>query len=250
MQLILIFGPTCSGKTDIAVKLAEDTGWPVIALDRVQCCPQIASGSGRPLARELRATKRLYLDSRPLREGIIDAESAHLRLTMEVDGHRNEPGLILEGGSISLLNYMARSQFWTSGFRWNVKRLRLGDPDAFLQRAKERVQQMFVATDERPSLLQELVALWEEKDVRHILQDVDGYRYAIRFAKQHGLPIDELLHLHSDRRQDLIDGIAHEYLEHAHWQERDFPKWDETNLTSPFQVKTFPATVPGSRDAS
>lgn len=51
MILHLIYGPTCSGKTDMAIQIAQETGWPVVALDRVQCCPQIATGSGRPLNR-------------------------------------------------------------------------------------------------------------------------------------------------------------------------------------------------------
>lgn len=82
MLLHLIYGPTCSGKTDMAIQIAQETGWPVVALDRVQCCPQIATGSGRPLESELQSTRRIYLDSRPsprasltLRVPIVDSYS-------------------------------------------------------------------------------------------------------------------------------------------------------------------------------
>lgn len=82
MILHLIYGPTCSGKTDMAIQIAQETGWPVVALDRVQCCPQIATGSGRPLESELQSTRRIYLDSRPsprasltLRVPIVDSYS-------------------------------------------------------------------------------------------------------------------------------------------------------------------------------
>lgn len=160
MLLYLIYGPTCSGKTDMAIQIAQETGWPVVALDRVQCCPQIATGSGRPLASELQSTQRIYLDSRPLTEGIIDAESAHRRLILEVDWQKSEEGLILEGGSISLLNCMAKSPYWKSDFQWHVKRLRLGDPETFLARAKLRVSEMFAIREDRPSLLEELAELW------------------------------------------------------------------------------------------
>ncbi|MCA1494794.1 hypothetical protein I6F11_28430 [Ensifer sp. NBAIM29] len=97
MLIYLIYGPTCSGKTDLAIQIARETGWPVIALDRVQCCPQIAAGSGRSL----------------------------------------------------------------------------------------------------------------------------------EFASEHNIAISELLDLDPMRRQALIEAIADEYLEHARWQERDFPDWQE-----------------------
>ncbi|WP_352671497.1 isopentenyl transferase family protein, partial [Mesorhizobium sp. M0166] len=223
--IYLIYGPTCSGKTDAAIQIARETGWPVIALDRVQCCPQIATGSGRPSDSKLQSTQRIYLDSRPLTAGIIDAETAHRKLIMQVDERSSQPGLILEGGSISLLNLMARSQHWDGAFRWHVRRLRLGNSDAFLERAKRRVTDMFVTREGQPSLLQELADQWKEDAVRPTLEDVDGYRCAIHFAREHSLAISEMPCLRKELQQDLVEAIAREYLEYARWQERDFPEW-------------------------
>nr|WP_280956998.1 isopentenyl transferase family protein [Rhizobium rhizogenes] len=227
MLIYLIYGPTCSGKTDLAVQVARETGWPVIALDRVQCCPQIATGSGRPLESELQSTERIYLDSRPLAEGVIDAEAAHRQLISEVENRRTSPGLILEGGSISLLNCMATDTYWEADFRWHVRRLRLAAPDVFLPRARRRVTEMFAVKDERRSLLQELTDLWKQEALRPILEDIDGYRCAIRFAKEHDIGIRDLLRLDLTRQQALISAIADEYFDHAQWQERDFPDWQE-----------------------
>ncbi|RAZ73063.1 isopentenyl transferase [Mesorhizobium atlanticum] len=222
MRICLIYGPTCSGKTDFAIQVARDTGWPVIALDRVQCCPQVATGSGRPLERELQFTQRIYLDSRPLAAGVIEPEAAHLQLKSQVERRKSESGLILEGGSISLLNSMARSCYWDGGFQWHIKRLRLGCPDLFLARAKRRVMEMLAIREERPSLLQELADLWKEDANGPILEDIDGYRCTIRFARERNLAISALLRLSPERQQELIEAIADEYLEHANWQERDF----------------------------
>ncbi|WP_085043977.1 isopentenyl transferase family protein [Ensifer aridi] len=232
MLIYLIYGPTCSGKTDLGVQIARETGWPVIALDRVQCCPQVATGSGRPLEAELQSTQRIYLDSRPLAEGVIETEAAHLQLISEVEDRKSSPGLILEGGSISLLNCMANSSYWNAGFRWQVSRLRLTTPDVFLSRARRRVAEMFAIRDERPSLLEELADLWNQNAVRPILEDIAGYRCAIRFAKEHNVAISELLHLDPLRQQALIAAIADEYLEYARWQERDFPDWREDDRSS------------------
>nr|ASK44383.1 hypothetical protein [Agrobacterium tumefaciens] len=59
MDLYLIFGPTCTGKTAAAITLSEHTGIPVLALDRIQCCPQLSTGSGRPTAAEYTAPQSL-----------------------------------------------------------------------------------------------------------------------------------------------------------------------------------------------
>ncbi|MGI8398177.1 isopentenyl transferase family protein (plasmid) [Agrobacterium deltaense] len=231
MLIYLIYGPTCSGKTDLAVQVARETGWPVIALDRVQCCPQIATGSGRPLESELQSTQRIYLDTRPLIEGVIDAEAAHRQLIFEIEDRRTSPGLILEGGSISLLNRMANDPYWEGDFRWHVRRLRLATPDVFLPRARGRVTEMFAINNERPSLLEELADLWKQDALRPILEDIDGYRCAIRFAREHDIGISDLLRLDPTRREALIAAIADEYFDHAHWQERDFPDWQEGGNT-------------------
>jgi adenylate dimethylallyltransferase len=258
MLLYLIWGPTCSGKTDIAVALARRTGWPVIVLDRVQCCPQIATGSGRPLPSELGSTQRIYLANRPLAEGIVDAGAAHARLKQEVEQRKSEFGLILEGGSISLLNKIMSDPYWSDSFLWRTHRLRLDAPDAFLGRARRRVRQMLSPGGDRLSLLEELVAHWKDATSRLVLEDVDGYRYAIRFAHDRNLPVDHLLDLSHNLREHLIEGIAQEYLEHARWQERDFPDIPSTwRLVAPnsdetdglvFKQPALASTLPTSNE--
>ncbi|MBO9112540.1 MULTISPECIES: isopentenyl transferase family protein [Rhizobium/Agrobacterium group] len=241
MLIYLIYGPTCSGKTDLAIQVARETGWPVIALDRVQCCPEIATGSGRPLASELQSTQRIYLDSRPLAAGVIEAEAAHRKLISEVENRKKSPGLILEGGSISLLNCMAKDPFWNAAFRWHVRRLRLATRDVFLPHARRRVTEMFAVKNDRPSLLEELVDLWKQEALRPILEDIDGYRCAIRFAREHNIGISDLLRLDSTRQQALIAAIADEYFDHAQWQERDFPdcgQHDGFRLSNPYAVSS------------
>ncbi|AAK90970.2 MULTISPECIES: adenylate dimethylallyltransferase Ipt [Rhizobium/Agrobacterium group] len=223
MDLRLIFGPTCTGKTSTAVALAQQTGLPVLSLDRVQCCPQLSTGSGRPTVEELKGTSRLYLDDRPLVKGIIAAKQAHERLMGEVYNYEAHGGLILEGGSISLLKCMAQSSYWSADFRWHIIRHELADEETFMNVAKARVKQML-----RPaaglSIIQELVDLWKEPRLRPILKEIDGYRYAMLFASQNQITSDMLLQLDADMEDKLIHGIAQEYLIHARRQEQKFPR--------------------------
>ncbi|KAA3503406.1 isopentenyl transferase [Agrobacterium vitis] len=222
MDMYLIFGPTCTGKTAAAITLSKQTGVPVVALDRVQCCPQLSTGSGRPTVAELRETKRIYLTELPLTEGIITAKRAHDNLIGEVYLHEPQGGLILEGGSISLMKCMARSRYWDNHFRWHITRHELRDEEAFLTAAKTRVRNM-LRPQEGESLLQELAYLWTHRAVRSELEKIDGYRYAIHFSKLNNLAVDELVHLGPDQMEKLVDGIAREYLIHARLQERELP---------------------------
>ncbi|WIH05584.1 isopentenyl transferase family protein [Xanthomonas translucens pv. graminis] len=224
----LIWGPTCSGKTAAAVALAERSGLPVVALDRIQCCPALATGSGRPLPSELRGTRRIYLASRRLSDGMMIASEANALLKHAVARHGGSGAVILEGGSISLLRKMMADPHWANGFRWSSRRFRLGDPAAFLDRARRRVEQMLRADQARPSLLQELAVSWADPALRPVLEDVDGYRYAIRFAQQWGVPVSRLPDMDAQLRQRLVQGIAEEYLGHAQWQERDLGKLPAT----------------------
>ncbi|WP_318765259.1 adenylate dimethylallyltransferase Ipt [Agrobacterium fabrum] len=222
MDLHLIFGPTCTGKTSTAIALAQQTGLPVLSLDRVQCCPQLSTGSGRPTVEELKGTTRLYLDDRPLVKGIITAKQAHERLIAEVHNHEAKGGLILEGGSISLLRCMAQSRYWNADFRWHIIRNELADEESFMSVARTRVEQML-----RPSaglsIIQELVQLWREPRLRPILEGIDGYRYALLFATQNQITPNMLLQLDADMENKLIHGIAQEFLIHARRQEQKFP---------------------------
>ncbi|WP_352513759.1 MULTISPECIES: isopentenyl transferase family protein [unclassified Mesorhizobium] len=63
--------------------MSREAGRPVIALDRVQCCPQIATGSGRDSDPELQSTQRVYLDTPPDR-GHNHAVTARRKLIMHV----------------------------------------------------------------------------------------------------------------------------------------------------------------------
>lgn len=221
MNMHFIWGPTCTGKTAVSIEIALATGWPVIVLDRVQCCSDIAAGSGRPPAEELQSTRRLYLDERSVKQGIPTAEEAHERLkTLVGQLRQQEGGLILEGGSISLLNRMVADPYWETSFTWQLHRLRLDSPKTFLSRAEARVDTMLQGS---PGLLDELLSAWRDPLARPVIADVDGYRYALAFARQHQLAVEALPDVSDDLRRQLISGIALEYLEHARWQERDFP---------------------------
>nr|WP_015060656.1 adenylate dimethylallyltransferase Ptz [Pseudomonas savastanoi]CBZ39944.1 isopentenyl transferase [Pseudomonas savastanoi pv. savastanoi] len=224
MKIYLIWGATCTGKTEHSIKLSKSTGWPVIVLDRVQCCFDIATGSGRPHPEELQSTRRIYLDNRRISEGVISAEEANDRLKLKVNKHIDSGGVILEGGSISLLKLISKDPYWCDRFIWSQHRMRLQDTDVFMDKAKARVRRMLVGSTETTGLLDELVAAQSDLNAKLAIQDIDGYRYIMNYAQARRLSITQLLNVMTgDMKEELINGIALEYYEHAKWQERDFP---------------------------
>ncbi len=73
-RLLAVVGPTASGKTDLAVSLAERLGGEIVSADSVQVYREFDVGSGKPTARELaRAPHHLVGTHAPLDP--IDAAS-------------------------------------------------------------------------------------------------------------------------------------------------------------------------------
>ncbi|MFD2299465.1 isopentenyl transferase family protein [Paracidovorax citrulli] len=51
-----------------------------------------------------------------------------------------------------------------------------------------------------------------------------GCRQIISMARAAAIPIEQLHLMNENQREILVQRIAHEYWEHALWQERDFPR--------------------------
>ncbi|GAK72183.1 putative dimethylallyltranstransferase [Agrobacterium rubi TR3 = NBRC 13261] len=91
-----------------------------------------------------------------------------------------------------------------------------------MKAAKARVKQMLHPAAGL-SIIEELVHLWNQPQLRPILEGIDGYRYAMLFASQNQITPDMLLQLGADMEDKLAHGIAQEYLIHARRQEQEFP---------------------------
>lgn len=235
--LHLIWGPTSTGKTARSVAIAKRTGAPVLVLDRIQCCPDVAIGSGRPSEQELCGTKRIYLDSRPITQGIISAQQAVERLHQRVDHYSAiHPLIILEGGSVSLLQEMVKHQSWGQKYAWSFEPIPMPSIEHFLQRATQRVWEMFYPGDGLKSMLDEMVQIWANPECRDTIADIYGYRCIISYVRQRQRHVDHILHMSPDEQQQLAEEIAREYWRYALWQQDHFPAiphtWRQAAVTA------------------
>ncbi|MFD5079505.1 isopentenyl transferase family protein [Streptomyces sp. NPDC058371] len=197
MRLHLIIGPTAIGKTRLAVAVAVTSGCPVIALDRIQCHPEIAVGSGRPLTEELGGTQRVYLDTRPLSHGPISASTAvdQLVRTQQQMLDDGVTTLAMEGGSISMLHELAIRTDWREGWTVRVTVCEESSARRYEEKVASRVEQMlgYGADPAGPrTLLDDLAALWDDPLALKYASEVLGYREAIDLCERQGFSAREL----------------------------------------------------------
>lgn len=221
-KLHFIVGPTTTGKTDRAVSLAAETGASVVAVDRIQCHPELAVGSGRPSVAELRSTRREYLCERAVADGELPPGEAN-KLLHEAIARlaRRDATVVLEGGSISMLKAMARDASWRE-YEWTFERLHLPSIEVFKAKAATRVRSMLQSAG--ASMLDECAALWPDLLARPVLMGIVGYRTIARYAQAHGTSIAELARsATADDIERLTGLIASDFLGYAKVQESELP---------------------------
>ncbi|MDR0801955.1 tRNA (adenosine(37)-N6)-dimethylallyltransferase MiaA [Fluviicola sp.] len=98
-QLIVIEGPTASGKTALAVALAKALNTVVLSADSRQFYKELAIGTAKPTQEEMQGIPHYFINSHPVSEPVtaarFEAEAMHL-----IQNDLSEyPQLILVGGS-------------------------------------------------------------------------------------------------------------------------------------------------------
>lgn len=218
----LILGPTGVGKTGRSVTLARRHNSPVLVLDRVQCHPQLAVGSGRPTHDELQDTVRYYPTERPVHHGVITAGDAVDRLVhhrkMLADSGADR--LILEGGSISILAELLTRGDWFEDATVAVECWLESNASAYEARVEQRVEQMLGYGDVTGrTLTDELADLWPIAEARPRLYNIAGYREVIDLCAAEGLDPMHLRGLAARlRRARFAPAIRDAHLDYARRQ--------------------------------
>lgn len=65
-QLVVVVGPTASGKTDLSLRLAEHYGAPIVSADSRQCYRGMAIGTAQPSGEELQRADHYFIASHEL----------------------------------------------------------------------------------------------------------------------------------------------------------------------------------------
>ena len=98
-QLLVVVGPTASGKTELAVRLAEELGGEVISADSIQIYRKFDIGSGKPTTAELARARHHLIDAIDPDEAMDAARWAELADRLIADVRQRGCVPIICGGT-------------------------------------------------------------------------------------------------------------------------------------------------------
>lgn len=98
-QLIVIEGPTASGKTALAVALAKALNTVVLSADSRQFYKELAIGTAKPSPEEMEGIPHFFIDSHPISEPVSAAQFEAEAMNLIQNELTAYPQLILVGGS-------------------------------------------------------------------------------------------------------------------------------------------------------
>ncbi len=98
-QLIVIAGPTASGKTDLSVVLAKEWNTVVISGDSRQFYKEMSIGTAKPTSSEMQGIKHYFIDSHSIKNEINAAHFAKEAEILLQELFKNNDKVILTGGS-------------------------------------------------------------------------------------------------------------------------------------------------------
>ena len=104
LRLIVVTGPTASGKTALAIQIARELGTEVVSCDSRQFYSEMRIGVARPSEEELAAVPHHFIACRYVGQpyNIYDYEQDALRIIAEL--HQQHETVVLCGGSQLYLN--------------------------------------------------------------------------------------------------------------------------------------------------
>ncbi len=98
-RIIVISGPTASGKTDLAVEVARRLGTEVVSADARQFYRDIPIGTARPAPEDLQGVPHHFLGHLELDQDMSAAEFAHAALPVVKDVAQRCGTVVVAGGS-------------------------------------------------------------------------------------------------------------------------------------------------------
>ena len=109
-KLIIVLGPTASGKTDYSIRLAQSLGSPVISCDSRQIYREMSIGTAVPSRGQLAAVQHYFIQTKSVTEyytaGTYEVEALALIEKLFGEGHET---LVMCGGSMFYIDAVCNS---------------------------------------------------------------------------------------------------------------------------------------------
>lgn len=196
-KLIAIVGPTASGKSDLALAVAERAGGEIVSADSVQVVRGFDIGSGKPTADERARVRHHLIDILDGHDAMDAADYARRAEAAIADIRARGRVPILCGGTF----------FWVRAFVLGLVEAPKGDPDV---RARHRAK---VEAEGRQALHDELARFDPASATRLHPNDVVRVSRALEVFELSGRPMSDWHADHgfkSQRHPTSMFGLAYE----------------------------------------
>ncbi len=97
--LVVVCGPTASGKTGVGIQLAKHLGTSILSADSRQCYRELNIGVAKPSPAELAQAKHFFIDSHSIFEPVDAAAFAAYGLSVLSAQFHENPVCLLVGGT-------------------------------------------------------------------------------------------------------------------------------------------------------
>ncbi|WP_111595508.1 tRNA (adenosine(37)-N6)-dimethylallyltransferase MiaA [Chitinophaga dinghuensis] len=209
--VIVIAGPTASGKTAMAIRLAKLFNTSVISADSRQCYKEISIGTAKPSQEELAAVPHYFIDSHSIREEVNAGMYEKLALQYCQEIFKSSDVAIMCGGTGLYIRAFAEgiddmpeipaavrqaimAQYEAQGLSWLQEEIQRRDPDFYaiaeVQNPARLLRALEVLEATGKSISTFRTAIKRQRDFRII-------KIAITLPK-------ELLHENINKRVDLM----------------------------------------------
>lgn len=147
-KLIVIAGPTASGKTDLAIQLAQHFHTEIISADSRQCYKELGIGVAKPSEAQLQLVKHHFINSHSIYDDVSAGEYERFGLAVLDEIFAKNDIAILVGGTGLYIKAICEgidemppiddsikkdveAQFHENGLSWLQNKVKETDPDFY-----------------------------------------------------------------------------------------------------------------------